>query len=86
MNKPQVEVLVIDDDKTRYPVYEDFFRALALDEALIYTPVLLLPLLPAEALQILRAKSACLVVLDIVLDGAWAGSALSIYAGNKACE
>lgn len=83
MNKPQVEVLIIDDDRTRDPVYEDFFNALALDKALIFTLVLLKAPDPAEALQILRAKRACLVVLDIVLEGKWADYAQSIYEQLK---
>lgn len=79
MNKPEVEILIVDDDRNRDEIYKLFFEGLSatLESSHIIHP--LLPKTPAEAHSILRSRRPCLVVLDMVLEGNWGESAVMTY-------
>jgi len=83
MTKPEVEILIVDDDRSRDNIYEQFFKRLSAepDSSHIIHP--LLPKTPTEAHRILCSKRPCLVVLDMVLEGDWQSSALMIYQTIK---
>lgn len=84
MNKPEVEILILDDERERDKIYEQFFARLSkeIDSSHVIHP--LLPETPTEALSILRSRRPCLVVLDMVLEGDWQKFALMIYQTIRA--
>lgn len=79
MSKITVEVLIIDDDRSRDSMYEKFFANLSGQSGSNYIVHPLIAQKPSEALSLLQSKRACLVVLDMVLAGAWENTALQIY-------
>jgi hypothetical protein len=83
MNKPEVEILIVDDDRDRDPIYTQFFNRLSAEPDSSHIIVPLLPKTPSEALSFLRSRRPCLIVLDMVLEGDWQKSVLMIYQTIK---
>lgn len=79
MTKPKVEILIVDDERERDVIYEQFFRRLSSEPDSSHIICPLLPKTPTEAHSILRSRRPCLVVLDMVLEGDWQKSASMIY-------
>ncbi len=69
--KERITVLVIDDDRDRDEVYEEFFSKFASDPSGCYLIVPRIPKTPKEAVAALLSREAALVVLDLRLDQLW---------------
>ncbi|WP_310449503.1 metallophosphoesterase family protein [Sulfuritalea sp.] len=79
MTKPEVEILILDDDRERDDIYKQFFERLSAEPDSSHSIRPLLPKTPTEAHNLLRSRRACLVVLDMVLEGEWQKSAPMTY-------
>lgn len=79
MNKITVEILIIDDDRSRDATYEKFFATLSGQDGCHFVINPLIPKTPSEALSVLRSRRACLVVMDMVLAGIWENTASQIH-------
>lgn len=79
MTKPEVEILILDDERERDVIYEMFFMRLSAEPDSSHSIRPLLPKTPTEAHNILRSRRACLVLLDMVLEGEWQQSAPMTY-------
>lgn len=82
-NKQKVSILIVDDDRTRDAAYQQFFARLAREKNSYYDIFPLLPQTPREALTLLLARQARMVVLDMVLSGDWHDNETSIYSQIK---
>jgi CheY-like chemotaxis protein len=76
--KPVV-ILVIDDDRERDKVYEDFFRKLSDDARSHFSIRARIPTSPQAALSELTGREAALVVLDLRLNEEWEKGSHNLY-------